>query len=62
MLDLYDVGDGQATQLRVALRKFGERIARLKRQRTEIDQVIAELTRASDGMKAKLAARGLTAE
>ena len=59
MLDLYDVGDGQATQLKVALKKFAERIERLERQKAEIDQVIAELTRASAGMKAKLAARGL---
>jgi len=29
---------------------------------SEIDRVIAELTRASAGMKAKLAARGLTVE
>ena len=61
MLDLYDVGDGQMTQLKVALRKFAERIERLERQKTGIDQVIAELTRASDGMKAKLAARGAAA-
>ena len=57
MLDLYDLGDGQVTQLKVALTKFDERIERLERQKSEIDRVIAELTRASDGMKAKLAAR-----
>ncbi len=62
MLDLYDLGDGQVTQLKVALAKFGERIARLERQKTEIDRVIAELTRASDAMKAKLAARGRAAD
>jgi DNA-binding transcriptional MerR regulator len=60
MLDLYDVGDGQVTQLKVALEKFAERIDRLERQKTEIDRVIAELARASAGMKAKLAARGHT--
>src|ERR1043165_6277253 len=58
MLDLYDLGDGQVTQLKVALTKFDERIERLERQKSEIDHVIAELTRASAGMKAKLAARG----
>ena len=58
MLDLYDVGDGQVTQLKVALKKFDERIERLERQKSEIDRVIAELTRASAGMRAKLAARG----
>ena len=62
MLDLYDVGDGQVTQLKVALKKFAERIERLNRQKAEIDHVIAELTRASAGMKAKLAARGLTTD
>jgi len=45
------------TQLKVALAKFGERIERLERQKTDIDRVVAELTRASDVMKAKLAAR-----
>jgi len=62
MLDLCDVGDGQATQLKVALKKFAERIERLNRQKAEIDLVIAELTRASAVMKAKLAARGLTVD
>ena len=47
MLDLYDLGDGQATQLKVALAKFGERIARLERQKSDIDRVVAELSRAS---------------
>jgi DNA-binding transcriptional MerR regulator len=58
MLDLYDLGDQQVTQLRVALAKFGERIERLHEQRSEIDRAIAELTRASEATKEKLAARG----
>lgn len=58
MLDLYDLGDGQVTQLKVALAKFGERIERLERQKSDIDRIISELTRAGDAMKAKLAARG----
>ena len=62
MLDLYDLGDGQVTQLKVALTKFGERIERLERQKSDIDRVVAELTRASDVMKAKLASRGQTIE
>jgi len=62
MLDLYDLGDGQVTQLKVALGKFAERIERLERQKADIDRVVAELTRASDAMKAKLAARGLSVE
>jgi DNA-binding transcriptional MerR regulator len=62
MLDLYDLGDGQVTQLKVALTKFAERIERLERQKADIDRVVAELTRASDGMKAKLVARGIPVE
>ena len=62
MLDLYDLGDGQVTQLKVALAKFAERIERLERQKADIDRVVAELTRASDAMKAKLAARGIAVE
>ena len=62
MLDLYDLGDGGVTQLKVALAKFGERIERLERQKSDIDRVVAELTRASDLMKAKLAARGRAAD
>jgi DNA-binding transcriptional MerR regulator len=57
MLDLYDLGDGQATQLRVALSKFRERIARLERQKADIDRAIAELTRASATVETMLAPR-----
>ena len=62
MLDLYDLGDGKVTQLKVALAKFAERIERLERQKADIDRVVAELTRARDAMKAKLAARGIAVE
>jgi DNA-binding transcriptional MerR regulator len=62
MLDLYDLGDGQVTQLKVALTKFRERIERLQRQKEDIDRVVAELTRASDVMKARLASREHSAE
>jgi len=62
MLDLYDLGDGQVTQLKVALAKFGERIERLEKQKSDIDRVVAELARASDVMKAKLSARGIPVE
>ena len=55
MLDLYDLGDGQATQLKVALTKFRERISRLERQKTDIDRAIAELARASETVEAMLA-------
>jgi len=57
MLDLYDLGDGQATQLKVAFERFQEQIARLKSQRQHLDKAIAELQRASDHIAKKLAAR-----
>lgn len=45
MLDLYDLKDGQVTQLRVATEKFGAQIALLEEQRREIDQALTELKR-----------------
>ena len=57
MLDLYDLGDGQVTQLNVALARFRERIVGLERQKLEIDRAIAELTRASETVESMLAAR-----
>jgi DNA-binding transcriptional MerR regulator len=55
MLDLYDTGDGQTTQLKVALSRFREQIEKLKVQRHNIDKAIAELQRASELVAAKLA-------
>ena len=57
MLDLYDVGDGQATQLKVALGQFRDQIEKLKLQRRDLDRAIAELERASEHVATKLAAR-----
>jgi DNA-binding transcriptional MerR regulator len=48
MLDLYDLKDGQATQLKVALTKFDEQIAFLDAQRTEIEQALGDLRRARE--------------
>ena len=58
MLDLYDLGDGQVTQLRVALGKFKEQIGRLQRQKSEIERAVVELSRASKAVETMLAARG----
>jgi DNA-binding transcriptional MerR regulator len=44
MLDLYDLRDGQSTQLKVALSRFGEQVELLKRQKRDIEQAIEELT------------------
>lgn len=43
MLDLYDLGDRQQTQLRVTLERCRQRIAALHRQKDDIDATIAEL-------------------
>lgn len=45
MLDLYDLRDGQETQMLVSLERFRERIGGLERQKQDIDQAIADLSR-----------------
>ena len=45
MLDLYDLRDGQETQMRVSLEKFRERIEALERQKQDIEQAITDLNR-----------------
>lgn len=45
MLDLYDLRDGQVTQLRVALSRFNEQISVLQNQRQDIETAIEELSR-----------------
>ena len=44
VLDLYDLGDNQETQFRVALEKFRSQIKVLEQQKAEIEQAIDELT------------------
>lgn len=48
MLDLYDLRDGQVTQLQVALNKFKEQISVLEQQRSHIDEAIDDLQRTVD--------------
>jgi DNA-binding transcriptional MerR regulator len=56
MLDLYDLGDGRITQLKVALEKFRERIEQLGRQKADIDRAVTELSRACRAVEGMLAA------
>ena len=53
MLDLYQLRDGQMTQLTVASKKLRERLVALREQRLEIEDAIADLERTCnivDGM------------
>ena len=43
MLDLYDIGDSQQTQLRVTAERCKHRIEALRRQKDDIDATIDEL-------------------
>ncbi len=45
MLNLYDLRDGQVTQLRVSLSKFDEQINVLEDQRRDVDQALTDLRR-----------------
>jgi len=60
MLDLYNLRDGQLTQLKVASAKMRERLEALRQQRVEVDEAIADLERTCgivDGMlKERIAA------
>lgn len=57
MLDLYDLKDGQATQLRVALDRFQTQVTLLNQQRNDIEQAIAELTRTIEVVSGMLRSR-----
>lgn len=56
MLDLYDIGDGQVTQLRVSRKKFAERIVALEQQRLDIDASVEQLNQNIAWMDERIAA------
>lgn len=55
MLDLYDIGDGQVTQLKVSRKKFADRITALEQQRIDIDASIEGLKRSIAWMDERIA-------
>jgi len=59
MLDLYDIDDGQATQLSHAIRKFNERISSLERQRGDIEQALRELRQGRARLEVMLSEKGV---
>jgi hypothetical protein len=61
MLVLYNLKDGQLTQLRVASTKMRERLTALKQQQIEIQEAIVDLERTIgvvDGMLKEREAQG----
>lgn len=58
MLDLYDLRDGQVTQIRFALRKFNEQRDILLQQKQEVESALTHLDRTCDVLAGMLKARG----
>lgn len=57
ILDLYNLKDGQVTQLRVSLDKARQRIDAMERQKAEIATAIADLKRTRDVIEGMLRER-----
>ncbi len=62
MLDLYDRGDGQVTQLRALLARSRERLAALADQRRDVDEAIGELREVCQAIERNLADKGVAVE
>ncbi|HHK75026.1 MAG TPA: MerR family DNA-binding transcriptional regulator, partial [Rhizobiales bacterium] len=61
MMDLYDLRDGQSTQLQFSLDRFYERIQALEAQKCEIEQAISDLKRTCTIVEGMLAQRPASA-
>ncbi|MEO1330359.1 MAG: MerR family DNA-binding transcriptional regulator [Pseudomonadota bacterium] len=57
LLDLYDLGDGQVTQLRRTIETAQEKHEMLKERRRELDEAIADLERHMDLVRRMLGER-----
>ncbi|MBW7921262.1 MAG: MerR family DNA-binding transcriptional regulator [Rubellimicrobium sp.] len=61
LLDLYDIGDGQATQLRRTLEIASAHLASLEHRRRDLDEAIAELKAQMEWGEARLGRKGARA-
>ena len=55
LLDLYNMDEGNVTQLRVSLHRFEQRIQVLEKQRQDIEEAIYELREGCETVRKKLA-------
>ena len=62
MLDLYNLKDGQITQLQVAHTKGLSQLDHLKEQKVALDEAIADLERAIEIVEGMLTERGVSTE
>ena len=62
MLDLYNLKDGQVTQLQVAHTKGLSQLDQLKEQKIALDSAIVDLERAIEIIEGMLAERGVSAQ
>jgi DNA-binding transcriptional MerR regulator len=57
MLDLYDLKDGQVTQLKIARARFVEQLGNLEHQKVELDTALVELKRTIEIVSGMIAER-----
>jgi DNA-binding transcriptional MerR regulator len=57
MLDLYDLKDGQVTQLKIARSRFVEQLGNLEQQKIEVDTALVELKRTIEIVSGMIAER-----